>query len=128
MGYEVPAAPRDAWRTYDPSGPNPGYFEFDWLSARHPDLYDTFALHTDAVMAGFRTFIDLADRTVCDVAAGTGRSTRAAALDAEHVISVDVYRSTIEFAVEAAARAGLTNVWHAQADRSRLPLPNNAVD
>ena len=41
--YATPA-PVDAWRTYDIHEPDPGYFQFDWLSARHPDLYHAFAV------------------------------------------------------------------------------------
>jgi hypothetical protein len=33
-GYAIEAAEPDAWRNFDPSDPAPGYFEFDWLSAR----------------------------------------------------------------------------------------------
>jgi hypothetical protein len=29
--------------------PQPGYFQFDWISARHPDLYHRFELSTGAV-------------------------------------------------------------------------------
>jgi hypothetical protein len=43
-GYRLQAAPEDAWRTYDERNPMPGYFQFDWLSARHTDLYHKFAL------------------------------------------------------------------------------------
>ena len=49
-GYQLKAAPMDDWRTYDEHNPVPGYFEFDWLSARHPDLYHTFAQSTVGLM------------------------------------------------------------------------------
>ena len=42
-GYKIPAAPVDSWRSFDVNNPDPGFFQFDWLSARHPDLYDRFA-------------------------------------------------------------------------------------
>ena len=38
-GYKLKAAPVDSWRIYDEMHPVPGYFQFDWLSSRHPDLY-----------------------------------------------------------------------------------------
>lgn len=48
--YEVEAAPIDDWRDYDVQNPVPGYYEFDWLSSRHPDLYHKFALSTLGLM------------------------------------------------------------------------------
>jgi ubiquinone/menaquinone biosynthesis C-methylase UbiE len=62
-----------------PGDPNPGYFEFDWLSARHPDLYDRFALSTVGLMHELRSVVDLTGLIVCDVGAGTGRSALGAA-------------------------------------------------
>jgi hypothetical protein len=40
------AAPPGSWRVYDSAAPDPGYFEFDWITARYPDLYDAFARST----------------------------------------------------------------------------------
>ena len=34
LGYDIPAAPTDSWRTFDEVNPDPEYFEFDWLPAR----------------------------------------------------------------------------------------------
>lgn len=42
--YKLQAASIDSWRIYDENNPIPGYFGFDWLSSRHPDLYHQFAL------------------------------------------------------------------------------------
>jgi hypothetical protein len=42
--------------------PDPGYGEFDWLSARHPDLYHRFALSTEGLMAELSTIFDLAGK------------------------------------------------------------------
>lgn len=72
-GYDVPAAPVDDWRDYDERDPIPGYFQFDWLSARHPDLYHCFALSTDGLMDELDKLVDLTGLDVIDVAAGTGR-------------------------------------------------------
>jgi hypothetical protein len=46
---------RRAWREFDPSDPAPGYFEFDWLSARHPERSVRFTLDfVDRVLKGHR--------------------------------------------------------------------------
>src|SRR5438045_48299 len=87
-GYAIEPAPAGAWREYDLADPDPGYFQFDWLSARHPDLYDRFALSTDGLMAELRQVVDLAGLTVCDVGAGTGRSAMGAAATVSRVIAV----------------------------------------
>src|SRR4051794_28186338 len=57
--FDAPAAPDGAWRSYDPDNPDPRYFEFDWISARHPDLYHQFALSTDGLMKELPEVVDL---------------------------------------------------------------------
>ena len=79
VGYDIPAAAADAWRSYDAENPQPGYYEFDWLSARHPDLYDKFALTSVGLIASLLTIIDLTGLDLVDVGAGTGRATIPAA-------------------------------------------------
>jgi SAM-dependent methyltransferase len=118
----------DSWRTYDINDPDPGYFEFDWLSARHPDLYDKFAVSSVGLMNELQDFVDLAGLVVCDVAAGTGRSAIGAAATAEHVIAIDAYEAVVQFGDAALRRAGLTNVTYVEADRSRLPLEESSID
>lgn len=49
--YEIVAAPAGAWRRFDPHHPDPGCYEFDWLSSQHPDLYYAFALSTEGLTA-----------------------------------------------------------------------------
>jgi len=127
-GYAMAAAPVDAWRDYDVDDPDPGYFEFDWLSARHPDLYDRFALSSDGLMRELPTLVDLSGLIVCDVGAGTGRSTRATAAIANRVIAVDAYESVVRFAEVRARQSGIHNVRYGVADRAHLPLEDNSVD
>lgn len=128
IGYESPAAPLDAWRVYDPEHPNPGYFEFDWISARHPDLYHRFALSTDGLLEEFEKLVDLTGLDVVDIGAGTGRSTLGAARTARHVYAVDPYRSVVEFGRNEVRKAGLTNVTYLQGDCAALPLEDDSVD
>jgi ubiquinone/menaquinone biosynthesis C-methylase UbiE len=78
-GYNIKPAPRDAWRNYNERNPIPGYFEFDWLSARHPDLYHKYALSTIGLMIELNKIVDLAGLEVADIGAGTGRATIEAA-------------------------------------------------
>lgn len=128
IGFESPAAPVDAWRVYDRENPHPGYFEFDWISARHPDLYHRFALSTDGLLDELQTLVDLTGLDVVDIGAGTGRSTLGAARTARHVYAVDAYRSVVEFGRNEVRKAGLTNVTYLQGDRAALPLDDASVD
>ena len=128
IGYESPAAPLDAWRDFDPENPDPGYFEFDWISARHPDLYHRFALSTDGLMEELEMLVDLTRLEVVDIGAGTGRSTLGAARTARHVYAVDAYRSVVEFGRNEISKAGLANVTYLQGDRAALPLEDESVD
>jgi SAM-dependent methyltransferase len=128
LGYQIEAAPPESWRKFDASDPSPGYFEFDWLSARHPDLYHRFALSTTGLMDELRKLVDFTGLTVCDVGAGTGRSAIGAAESATHVIAVDAFASVVRFGRDAARRAGRTNVSYVQGDRSYLPLRDESVD
>src|SRR5918994_469303 len=120
--YHMRSAPPDSWRSYDPHDPDPGYFEFDWISARHPDLYHRFALSTNGLLDELEKLMDLTGLEVVDIGAGTGRSTLGAARTAKHVYAVDAYRSVVEFGRNEVASAGLANVTYLQGDSSALPL------
>jgi SAM-dependent methyltransferase len=126
--YDMRAAPPDAWRVYDPVDPDPGYYQFDWISARHPDLYHRYALTTVGLMEQFVQLVDLSGLDVLDVGAGTGHSTIGAARKARHVTAVDAYRAVVDFGRSAVRDAGLTNVTYLVEDRSRLPVPDDSMD
>src|SRR5579871_2488058 len=127
-GRSISAAPVDAWRRYDVDNPDPGYFEFDWLSARHPDLYDRFALSTDGLMRALPGLVDLSGLLVCDVGAGTGRSAMGAAAEAEWVIAVDLFDSVVRYGKARLRDAGVRNVFYVSGDSARLPLADASVD
>jgi len=126
--YDMQAAPPDAWRIYDPVNPDPGYGEFDWISARHPDLYHRYALTTIGLMEQFVQLVDLSGLEVLDIGAGTGQSTIGAARKARHVTAVDVYRAVVDFGRSAVRDAGLTNVTYLVGERSQLPVPDDSMD
>jgi ubiquinone/menaquinone biosynthesis C-methylase UbiE len=126
--YDMQAAPADAWRVYDPVDPDPGYYQFDWISARHPDLYHQYAVTSVGLMEQLARLVDLSGLDVLDVGAGTGHSTIGAARKARHVTAVDAYRSVVEFGRSAVREAGLTNVTYVVGDRSNLPVPSGSMD
>lgn len=127
-GYQVKAAPIDAWRKYDEQNPIPGYFNFDWFSSRHPDLYHHFALSTDGLMDELDSLFDLTGLQVIEVGAGTGRAAIKAARKARKVTAVDVFESVVFFGKEMVRQAGLKNVDYARGDCRQLPFPDNAFD
>lgn len=126
--YHMRAAPPDAWRRYDRRDPDPGYFEFDWISARHPDLYHAFALSSVGLMGELEKLVDLSGLEVVDIGAGTGRVTLAAAKTARLVYAVDAYRSVVDFGANEVQNEGLGNVSYVQGDCYRLPLRDECVD
>lgn len=117
-----------AWRAYDVDDPDPGYFQFDWLSARHPDLYHAFALSSIALVEELTRRFDLSRLAVVEIAAGTGRCTAGLARRADRVVAIDAYRSVIAYGARELGRAGMTNCLHIQADRSSVPLRDSSVD
>jgi ubiquinone/menaquinone biosynthesis C-methylase UbiE len=127
-GYKLQAAPIDAWRIYDENNPIPGYFQFDWLSSRHPDLYHKFALSTDGLMEKLHTLIDLTGFNVIDIGAGTGRSAMGAAKKANRVFAVDLYTSVVAFGKSQLEQSKITNVYYINGNRDYLPLPESSVD
>ncbi len=127
-GYQLPAAPAGAWRDYDEADPIPGYFQFDWLSSRHPDLYHQFALSTDGLMEKLHTLFDLTGCNVVDIGAGTGRSAAGAARRASRVFAVELYASTASFGRNQLRQSQITNVDYVDGDREHLPLPESSVD
>ena len=127
-GYKLQAAPADSWRSYDEENPMPGYFQFDWLSSRHPDLYDMFALSTVGLMNKLHTLVDLTGWDVIDIGAGTGRSAIEAAHKARWVFAIDLYESAVFFGKEQLRKTNTTNVQYINGDREHLPLKENSVD
>jgi SAM-dependent methyltransferase len=127
-GYHVPAAPIDDWRTYAEHQPVPGYFQFDWLSSRHPDLYDRFAISTVGLMTELSRIVDLSGLEVIDIGAGTGRSTIAAARQAKKVTAVDIFDAVVFFGQERIRQAGLGNVTYLRGDGANLPFKSSSFD
>jgi ubiquinone/menaquinone biosynthesis C-methylase UbiE len=127
-GYAIKAAPVDSWRSYDEDNPVPGYFEFDWFSARHPDLYHKFAISTDGLMAELEKLVDLSGLVVADLGAGTGRSSLQAAKAAKQVYAIDVYESVVDYASSIVKRAGVENITYIRADNRNVPLADNSID
>lgn len=127
-GYNVPAAPLDDWRTYDEHNPVPGYFDFDWFSSRHPDLYHKFALTTSGLMDELESLFDLTGLEVLDIAAGTGRGTLQAARKVRRVTAIDIFESVVYYGREKVRQAGLQNVAYLRGDFNDLPLPSGNFD
>lgn len=127
-GYDTEAAPEGAWRDYDADNPDPGYFEFDSLSSRHPDLYHAYAESTVGLMEELPRVVDVKGLEVVDVGAGTGRSTHALARLAKKVVAIDPFRSVIAYNARVARDLGLTNIEYPEGDRSSIPLDDDSVD
>ena len=127
-GYSLEAAPPDDWRGYNTCDPVPGYFEFDWFSAYHPDLYHRFSLSTEGLMDELDKLVDLTDLVIADIGAGTGRAAVQASEKARRVYAVDAYRSVVEFGRDLVREQGLSNVDYVQGDATSTPLSDNSVD
>src|SRR5215467_15093316 len=104
------AAEPDSWRTYDEERPDPVYFEFDWISARHPDLYHKFAGRSALREPELFKLVDLTGLIVADIGAGTGNGVVWEAKNAKQVIAFDVYDSVMAYGRKMVGEAGLTNV------------------
>ncbi|HVE91446.1 MAG TPA: class I SAM-dependent methyltransferase [Actinomycetota bacterium] len=128
LGFDIPAAPAEAWRSYDHADPQPGYYQFDWLSSRHPDLYHSFALSTVGLIEELHRLVDLSGLVVVDVGAGTGRSSVGVAAKAGRVLAVDRFPSVVEFGRGVARTAGAEIVQYAVADRAALPVRDSSCD
>jgi ubiquinone/menaquinone biosynthesis C-methylase UbiE len=127
-GYLIKAAPFGDWREYDQLHPVPNYFDFDWISARHPDLYHRFALSTEGLMRELDKLVNLSGLDVIDVGAGTGRSAMAAARKARSVTAVDIYESVVLYGKNQMRLAGLNNLSYLQGNRDELPLSDHSFD
>ncbi len=128
VGFGIEPAPVDAWRQFNEEDPVPGYFQFDWFSARHPDLYHRFALSTEGLLDELEKMVDLSGLIVADIGAGTGRATLRLARKARQVFAIDAYRSVLDFNRRLTESAGLRHVTYLVDDRTRISLPENAVD
>jgi ubiquinone/menaquinone biosynthesis C-methylase UbiE len=127
-GYEMKAAEAGSWRVYDEENPVPGYFEFDWLSSRFPDLYHEFAISTIGLIDKLHTLIDFSNMNVLDVGAGTGRSSIELSKKAKKVHSTDVYSSVINFGKNEIQRLGIDNIEYTYGDRDNLPFADSTFD
>ena len=127
-GYKLQAAEKGSWKVYDEENPIPGYFQFDWLSSRFPDLYHDFALSTVGLISKLHTIIDLSNMNVLDIGAGTGRSSIELSKKAKHVTSTDVYESVMNFAKEEIYKQRIKNIHYEYGDRDNLPFSENTFD
>ena len=127
-GYDLKAARVDAWREYDERNPIPGYFQFDWLSARHPDLYHKFALSSVGLIDELHKLVDLTGLEVIDIGAGTGRSTMGLAAKAKRVVAIDIYESVVTYGNKMAEQSGYQNVTYVRGDSAHLPIRNDSMD
>jgi SAM-dependent methyltransferase len=127
-GYGIKAAPVDSWRSYDEADPVPGYFDFDWFSARHPDLYHKFALSTDGQMGELEKLVDLSGLVVADFGAGTGRSSLHVARTAKQVYAIDIFESVAAYGAVMIRDAGVDNVSYIRGDNRVVPLAGSSID
>lgn len=127
-GYLIEPASVDAWRQFDDQDPVPAYFQFDWFSARHPDLYHKFALSTEAFMDELERVVDVSGLIVADIGAGTGRGTLWLARQAKHVFAIDPFNAVLDFNRRLTESAGLTNITYQREPGAQISLPDNAVD
>ncbi|HIG72937.1 MAG TPA: hypothetical protein EYQ46_23305 [Myxococcales bacterium] len=67
------------------SEPNPGYFQFDDIIEKLPELYHAFALSTLGLVGRLCKSCDLQGSTLADICAGTGRCALTLAPAAGHV-------------------------------------------
>ncbi len=127
-GYDVEAAPEDDWRTYDEAHPVPNYYDFDWLSSRHPDLYHKFALSSLGLVDELNSLMDLTGLEMIDIGAGTGRITLGVAKKAKKVLALDPFIATMFYGRRVIHQAGLDNVRYIRGDSAHLPLPDHSMD
>jgi len=127
-GYKMKAAEKGSWKNYNESNPIPGYFQFDWLSSRFPDLYHDFALSTIGLISKLHTLIDFSEMNILDIGAGTGRSSIELSRKAKKVTGTDVYESVINFGKDEINKLGLKNIEYMYGNRDCLPFADNSFD
>jgi len=92
-----------------------------------PDEYDEL-VSGERLHPALLTVVDLAGLRVCDIGAGSGRFTLAAARVAREVVAVDVVPALLELLAARAADAGLHNIEVRRARFSNLPFPDASFD
>ena len=99
-----------------------------------PLVYWNFPDDYDELIAGDQLHplvldeLDLDGRVVCDIGAGSGRFTLAAAQRAQRVIAVDVVTPLLERLARRAQAAGIDNVEIRRGAFSALPVESASVD
>lgn len=110
------------------SSPDPGYFEFDHIIDKLPELYHQFALSTVGAIEGLLRILDLNGAVVADIGAGTGRSAMTLARDAYRVVAIELQPDPIAFAAALLAGSAIENVSYVRGDSRNLPLKDKSVD
>lgn len=82
----------------------------------------------ESVMTHLREFCDLRGARVVELGAGTGVMTEKLAAEALSVAAFDRSPHMIAFARRTLPRLGVTNCSFAQAEHSRIPLPDRCAD
>lgn len=92
-----------------------------------PDDYEEL-IRSEHIAARVMDEVDFDGRVVCDIGAGTGRLTLAAARRAARVIAVDAVPVLLERLQDRARVAGLDNIDTRRGAFRSLPLPDRSVD
>ncbi len=108
----------------------PVTIEGDWdrFYGEFPDVYDRFAVTAPRVVRAVARMIDLRDKIVVDVGAGTGRSTFELAKWARLVVGIEPCSPPRRFAVDKARSLGVRNVEFLEGVAEGLPLRDASVD
>jgi ubiquinone/menaquinone biosynthesis C-methylase UbiE len=103
---------------------------WDILYRDYPEVYEAFSNtpYHPTVYEQIAMKIDLRGKFIVDVGAGTGNSSLALALFAQHVIGIDREASMLFVAQEKARNAGVERVTFLRGDALSLPLADNSAD
>ncbi len=107
---------------------DPGFFQFDDIIEKLPDVYHRFALSTVGAIEELHRHFDLSGATVADIGAGTGRSSSGLASRAKRVIAIEPQPGVMNYAVELLAGTDVRNVTYLRGEARALPLRDNSVD
>ena len=101
---------------------------WDILYRDYPEVYEAFCEVSGGSIRDYEKMLHIKNKTVVDIASGTGHSTFSLARYAKKVIEIEPEEAMMKIARQSLKQNGIKNVTFRKGTSDHIPLPDHSVD